>query len=213
MLLMLVVTSLSAQQVTNCHHTISLQGAQLTVIQNAWFPFGSSSACPEVDTLWMTRTGNTYELNLLYDNTVPFPQFQCTRIDTIIDSITSCSPCELVVNAHIMGAYDTTTWPTGLDTLWYDDSDTSHFSFLTVQPIASDHQVKVYPNPVSSFIKLEGLIEPPLMVTLLDMTGKLIKEFEYDYQELDVEAITAGVYLLIVQFKDGQSITEQIFVK
>lgn len=112
-----------------------------------------------------------------------------------------------------MGAYDTTTWSTGLDTLWFDDSDTSHFSFLTLQPIASDHQVKVYPNPVSSFIKLEGLIEPPLKVTLLDMTGKLIKEFEYDFQELDVEAITAGVYLLVVQFKDGQSITEQISVK
>ena len=75
---------------------------------------------------------------------------------------------------------------------------------LSVSPSVSGGEwLKVYPMPVQSrcTIEIEGGMSKPVSVTILDMNGSVINQKSYAGQrnEIDLEALTSGVYFLNVE--------------
>lgn len=68
---------------------------------------------------------------------------------------------------------------------------------------------KVYPNPVSSVLRIDLPDETKIESAFLyDLTGRRVKEFSTD--ALKLEGIDNGIYFLHVHTKDGRTFREQI---
>ena len=211
LLLMMVSLCGSAQHWVDCHHTFHLNGSELSVYQYATFGKGYGSVCPPLESFWINKKGNSIEVNVLYNDTGAYPAVGCIRIDTIIDTLAVCAPCSLIVNAHVMGYHDTTSF--GLDTVWYDDRDTSYFSYLSTSSGYSSSHINIYPNPASDFAKLEGISERPLQISLLDISGKVVRIFTFDSTRLNLKGIRSGVYFLAIEFAEGRRVVKRLLLE
>ena len=76
----------------------------------------------------------------------------------------------------------------------------------------------IYPNPVTKSFIINEIYEAPMEITISDMSGKI-----YDYSnlytnsskgsiEINVEGLSAGVYIMNLKLTDGK-ITTYKFVK
>ena len=65
----------------------------------------------------------------------------------------------------------------------------------------SGFEVNVYPNPTSGVIHLESDFYSNL--TVLDLSGRVLKDFDRPTQVLDLSELKSGVYLLRLQFDSG----------
>ncbi|MEM9888745.1 MAG: T9SS type A sorting domain-containing protein, partial [Bacteroidota bacterium] len=104
----------------------------------------------------------------------------------------------------------------------FEDGSRSDFSVTTVLTIDCDNNTdgiearntllrdfRIYPNPVSEYLILEGL-NSTSTVRVLDITGKLVLEQVVDTQ-LEVSNLPKGVYTLEVQ--SNQEWIKEKFVK
>ncbi|NNK69475.1 MAG: T9SS type A sorting domain-containing protein, partial [Flavobacteriaceae bacterium] len=73
-----------------------------------------------------------------------------------------------------------------------------NFSTLSIEPVENHlTEIKIYPNPTSSFIHIRSGKEID-QVKILDMTGKQVMEF-MGSSRLDLRQLTAGTYFLQLQ--------------
>jgi hypothetical protein len=78
--------------------------------------------------------------------------------------------------------------------------------------------VKVYPNPVSSFLYVDGRhgIARPLRLQLFDLTGQIIIDKSSDKESfrLNVENIKPGIYIFKMTDANGEVVSlEKIVIK
>jgi GH18 family chitinase len=62
--------------------------------------------------------------------------------------------------------------------------------------------VQVYPNPTNGLVHLQSKIQPE-RAEVRDMQGKLMREYPSPLNQLDLGGLSAGSFLLILQFPDG----------
>lgn len=92
------------------------------------------------------------------------------------------------------------------------DLDGTHTDY-PIQALNFETEVttQVYPNPASKLIKVEGLIERPVSIRVLDMQGA---EKVYLRQQLpaqlDVSALSSGLYLIEVDYGTHKEIIKQL---
>ena len=80
----------------------------------------------------------------------------------------------------------------------------------TSQALPTAPQVRVFPNPSSGLLYLDTE-EPPQLVQLYDLSGRLLLRQEaYDRPQLDLNSLSAGVYLLEIYFSSGQRKTVKV---
>ncbi len=99
------------------------------------------------------------------------------------------------------------------------DGTASVSEVVTVRfPLSARAQVSVYPNPATSIqdaqLDLSGASTGTYQVTLVDMTGRVLRTFSQQggaTQALNVTGLPAGTYLVQVQ-GNGQTFTKR-FVK
>lgn len=198
--------------ISSSNHSISLNGSELSVYQYTNFTMGSGPSCPPLDSAWISKVGNTIVLDILFNALVPLPAFGCSRTDTIIDTISPCNPCELIVNAHVIGV-DTVGFPPPADTLWNQDNDTSYFSYLSSTQYKIESDFEVYPNPASDFLYLKGGDLSNSAVKLLDISGREVSVYYGGESKLDLKGIRSGVYFLMVERTDGNRLVKKVMVE
>lgn len=82
--------------------------------------------------------------------------------------------------------------------------------YIDVDEIAATSQVRVYPNPASSTIHIDGL-DNGATVNLYDITGRMVMHSTFT-GELSVSQLTSGLYLLNITTTDGIVISKKIMV-
>jgi|GEM_PF-2286276 len=91
---------------------------------------------------------------------------------------------------------------------------TTNFGGLSVKKDTGPNKnIKIYPNPAEEKIILEyddGLSIQS--VQLLDVSGKIIRTYDANFREIDIQNITKGNYLLVIKTKNNK-FTEKIVVK
>ncbi|WP_417603643.1 T9SS type A sorting domain-containing protein [Owenweeksia hongkongensis] len=198
--------------ISHSSHTTSHNGPELSVYQNTNFTMGSGASCPPLDSAWISRTGNTIVLDMLFNALVPLPAFGCSRMDTIIDTISPCRPCELIVNAHAI-YMDTVGFPPPMDTLWNQDNDTSYFSYLSSAQYKIESDFEVYPNPASGFLYLKGEGLQNSVIKLLDISGREVRSYEDDSSRLSFQGIKSGIYFLAIERGDGSTLARKVIIE
>ena len=57
------------------------------------------------------------------------------------------------------------------------------------------NEFTVYPNPVKNTLNING-VEPGTEIRIYDVTGSEVMNFDYEGQNINVESLTNGVYVL-----------------
>lgn len=76
-----------------------------------------------------------------------------------------------------------------------------------------NHSLIVYPNPAEDFIHIQNDSNLTIQyIHLIDMSGKITRTFESDFQSLNVSDISAGNYILFIQTSE-QRVTKKVVVR
>ena len=68
--------------------------------------------------------------------------------------------------------------------------------------------IQLYPNPTTGFFKLEGVDASRVLV--FDQLGRQVAQFNQPAQQMDIQALPAGVYALRIENTDGQVYSARI---
>ena len=71
--------------------------------------------------------------------------------------------------------------------------------------------IQLYPNPTTGFFKLEGIDASRVLV--FDQLGRQVAQFNQPAQQMDIQALPAGVYALRIENADGQVYSARIVKK
>lgn len=66
------------------------------------------------------------------------------------------------------------------------------------------NDVKIFPNPTRDVINVTG-VKPTSSLTIFDMNGRIVKSFTGGQSSLDIQELTAGVYILEILDEDGRN--------
>lgn len=75
---------------------------------------------------------------------------------------------------------------------------------LTYEAVATqdvwDNQIRLYPNPTSDIVNIVGgKVNPIEKIQLLDLSGRMVKDFERKTSELNVASLPRGTYIVQIQ--------------
>lgn len=81
-----------------------------------------------------------------------------------------------------------------------------NFSSLTMDDFLTEN-LSVYPNPISSILKIENLKIEELEITVYDILGKVISTIESkkEYIEINLEKESAGIYFITIALRSKSS--------
>lgn len=83
---------------------------------------------------------------------------------------------------------------------------------LSVEEISADPQIQIAPNPASNSFFINGLKGNDNTIQIFDLLGKSIREFKAvrDNQQIELGAISKGIYLIRIQSEDFVEIKKLI---
>lgn len=118
------------------------------------------------------------------------------------------------------GVFDPAIAGIGSHTITYSYTDGNNCSASAQQTILVDacagieenanSQFAIYPNPTSEKFIIEG-IKSQDKIDLLDMNGRVVRNYDAQSTDFTVEGIESGTYFLSIT-RDGQSITQQLII-
>lgn len=81
-----------------------------------------------------------------------------------------------------------------------------NFSFLTSEEF-QPHEIKVYPNPVTSFIKIDNTTNTEIDITINSISGKVIQKTNSRKAQVEIklDSTASGVYFVTVKSKTKAS--------
>jgi len=85
----------------------------------------------------------------------------------------------------------------------------SMVGFVTNVTDIEKHNIKIYPNPVVDVLKLESDIEITKL-TVLDITGKTIKQFNQPQESISLNELPQGIYILELSLKNEETVYTRI---
>jgi hypothetical protein len=113
-------------------------------------------------------------------------------------------------NSELVTSYGFNSGPgvIGLDNIKLEDVSTNRIEMNFA------HGILISPNPASNLIKLQG-IENSMNLTysIIDFSGKLIKQGTAENNQINVAEITNGIYLLELNLGSGKTMVNKISVK
>lgn len=104
-------------------------------------------------------------------------------------------------------AYNTSTAPYYMG---FDDFSLTQSNLATAETSVKKNEIKVYPNPFKDVLYIAETKDIK-SVSVMDVSGRVVKTIENPGKELHLNELNAGIYLVTVNFKDGsQSTTKAI---
>ena len=89
----------------------------------------------------------------------------------------------------------------------YCEDEVSITIQVQVQPFVTvwDQEISIYPNPATTVLNLSSTEMMDMTVSITDITGRVIQTEKVldSYYVVDVSGLTAGVYLLCLESRDG----------
>ncbi|UOV00025.1 fibronectin type III domain-containing protein [Chryseobacterium daecheongense] len=79
-------------------------------------------------------------------------------------------------------------------------------NLATSEVSAAQNKVKVYPNPFKDVLNIADMKDVK-SVTVMDLTGRVVKTIDNPTKQLYLGELSAGLYLVTVNFKDGSKST------
>ncbi|MFD0861926.1 T9SS type A sorting domain-containing protein [Sungkyunkwania multivorans] len=77
----------------------------------------------------------------------------------------------------------------------------------------TDKNISVHPNPAKQVFQVVG-IEHSATLRMYSVLGKMVNEIEnYHGQEINVQDMRSGIYLVNIQFSNQKSITRKLIVE
>ena len=143
-----------------------------------------------------TITGTVIDLNVCYwfDNTLPILYFTHNFF------IPLSTVGEYTINIHIMMSQSTET----CDNFANPANTTVLYGFMANQKFAGADAVKLYPNPSSGIIYLDGIEAEINRVEVLDISGKIVKsETHFKENKLNLTEFQEGIYFIKIQTDKG----------
>ncbi len=62
----------------------------------------------------------------------------------------------------------------------------------------------IYPNPSKDFLNIKNVHDDYEKARIVDVLGSVVFSGEKGEKSIDVRGLRSGIYLLIIQFKDGE---------
>ncbi|MGB0887026.1 MAG: T9SS type A sorting domain-containing protein [Vicingaceae bacterium] len=145
---------------------------------------------PDANTAWCGGTS----INEYYNN----PQLDFNYIPTVATSgVTNSGD-----NTYVIGTKDYY----GNDRILGGTVDLGAFEkdiTVGVKKQVFNKTLSIYPNPVKSNITIANLQSPIVNVTVLDVTGKVVKTQIANNNTIDVSNLISGVYFVQIQTEEG----------
>ncbi|MFA6149779.1 MAG: DUF4465 domain-containing protein [Chitinophagaceae bacterium] len=84
---------------------------------------------------------------------------------------------------------------------------------VSVKDLSVKADIRMYPNPASNVLFIESNLNEKQIVSINDITGKLIAQYEFQNEklEINVSSLASGTYIL--NFRNGSQVTSSQFVK
>ena len=72
----------------------------------------------------------------------------------------------------------------------------------------------LYPNPATSVLYIESVMNETAQVSVIDLTGRCVKQVETtdNITAIAIDDINKGVYFVMIE-KDGNSVVQKLVVK
>lgn len=89
------------------------------------------------------------------------------------------------------------------DNLLLDDFSVTNFTNLAtteIKPVKSE--IKIYPNPFSDVLNISD-IEKVKSISIMDASGKMVRSFDKPDAQLRLSDLNSGMYMVILNMKDG----------
>lgn len=79
-------------------------------------------------------------------------------------------------------------------------------SLATSENVKAKNDIKVYPNPFADVLNISD-VSNVKYISVVDISGKLVKTFDKPESTLHLEGLNSGMYLVILNMKDGSKQT------
>ena len=84
--------------------------------------------------------------------------------------------------------------------------------FVGIDENETAGKMELYPNPANSVVRIEGVDDVMANeVVIYDLTGRVVKQYQY-CNELNVNDMQDGIYLLRVIMNDGSFETSKLLI-
>lgn len=143
-----------------------------------------------------TITGNVIDLNVCYwfDNTLPILYFTHNFF------IPLSTVGEYTINIHIMMSQSTET----CDNFANPANSTLLYGFMANPKFFDVNAIKLYPNPSSGIIYLDGVDVAINRVEVIDISGKIVKsETHFTEKKLNLTEFQEGIYFIKIHTDEG----------
>jgi len=143
-----------------------------------------------------TVTGNVIELNVCYwfNDTLPFLTFQNDFF------IPLENPVNLTIIVNIILSSSTTV----CNNFSTPDTETVQYNFLSNTNFSFNDTVKLYPNPSSGIIYVQGLDAKVNRIEVYDITGKTVKtKRDSSGNSLNLTDLQEGIYFVKIETEKG----------
>ncbi len=207
LLLFVISTNLYGQNgFLAANHSYQINGDELRVYLKADFSLGYG-ICDFLDTCYLNISNDTVLINALYDISGFHPQVGCTSYDTI-DYKVPYGNYSLIIDSEIIFVDSVNT----IDTINVSSQLFQNLILAINEDLFVPHMI-LYPIPAKDVLQLEvsnGLeIE---RINLINLNGQVVREYRFDFRELDVSFISSGNYILEI-ITDQGGITKKITIK
>jgi hypothetical protein len=152
-----------------------------------------------------TVTGNVIELNVCYwfNFTLPVLTFEHNFFIPLENS----GNYTIIIN--IISSSSTTV----CDNFSTPDTETMQYNFLSNTDFSFNDTVKLYPNPSSGIIYVQGLDAKVNRVEVHDLSGKTIKtKMDFSGNSLDLSDLQDGMYFVLIH-TDGGIVNKKVVVR
>ena len=152
-----------------------------------------------------TVTGNVIELNVCYWFNITLPVLTFEN-DFFI-------PLEIHGNYTIIVNIISSTSTTVCNNFSTPDTETMQYNFLSNTDFSFNDSVKLYPNPSSGIIYVQGLDAKVNKVEVYDISGKTIKtKMDFSGNSLDLSDLQEGMYFVLIH-TDGGIVNKKVVVR
>lgn len=174
-----------------------------------------TTAYTEIEMTNLTSTSVTFEHSFPYENVILQLEYAIDETATLAPSGTTTVIDEFIINkdgldSETMYFYHFRT--KCLNEEW-SDWDTLHFSTAStsIETWNNENSISIYPNPVLNELSISGM-EGINRYFIYNLAGQIILSGEV-HNTINLQSISSGNYILVLQNKENQIIFKQKFTK
>ena len=190
--------------------SVNLTGLTAPLVSFDWFKNHSMSTSTTVTPSTYDNNKLTVEVNdgngwvVIFTDTTNLNQWRTVAVPLAASYIGATIQVRFTVDKNVNGNgyfYD--------DVLLDNVEVKQNPNLATSETAAKDHKLTVYPNPFTDMLTISD-VSKVQSVSIVDVSGRLIKTIEKPSSELQLKDLKEGLYLVVLNMKDGSKQTVKV---